>query len=258
MLGTTALKNEPKAAHTQLTPAGFICLDIETCHASEKVIAAASESWTPPANVKDPDKIEQKRVEAMMKIREKSALLDASPIGCISARTEREGRVFNGINKKEYKVNHSEVIPCGDEKGMLEEFRTWLDGVTTDDTVLIGFNHISFDLPRLRAGYIRHRLKLPRILAPRLLEDERQPAVDVMRLYLKWFTAENHREIFISLDEVARGLGLPSYKDRIDGSVVPDFIKDGKIKEVLTYCAVDTMATLQAYLLMTSTAKEME
>lgn len=258
MLGTIPKKAEAGHAHTSLTPANFVCVDIETGHASEAVIKAASDAWTPPSNMKDPDKIEQRRVEALLKIRDKSALLDASPIVCISARTEKEGRIFNGINKKKYEVNHSDVISSGDERGMLEAFRAWLDEVTTDETVVIGFNLISFDLPRLRGAYVRHRLRLPRILTPRLLEDERQPAVDVMRLYLKWFTAENHSEIMISLDEVVRALGLPTYKDRISGAQVPEFVREGKIKEVLTYCAVDTMATLQAYLLMISSAKDME
>ncbi len=243
--------------HTLLTPARIVCLDIETGHADEKYIKAEIERWEPPSNYKDPDKIEAKRAEDAVKIREKSALLDGSPIVCIAARTEKVGRIFNGVSKKTFDVNHSEVIGSGNEKKMLEDFRTWLDSVTNDQTCLIGFNLLAFDLPRLRGAYMRHRLKLPKILTPRILEDERQPAVDVMRLYLKWFTAKHHNLIMISLDEVIRALELPPYKDRIDGSQVPDLIKAGKVKEVLTYCAVDTLATLQAYLLMTSSASDM-
>lgn len=253
-------KDKPKAAAKPhaFEPARLVCLDIETGHATEKLIKEEIERWEPPSNVKDPEKIEARRQEATVKIREKSALLDGSPIVCISARTEKVGRIFNGINKKSYSINHSEVVSSGNERQMLVDLREWLDGVSNEETVLVGFNLISFDLPRIRGAFMRNRLRLPKILTPRLLEDERQPVVDVMRLFLKWFTAEYHSDLMISLDEVIRRLDMPRYKDRISGAQVPDFVKDGKVKEVLTYCAVDTMATLQAYLLMTSTASDLE
>src|SRR5579872_1949576 len=88
--------------HTALNPAHVVCLDIETGHADEKYIKAEIERWEPPSNYKDPDKIEAKRKEDAEKIRERSALLDGSPIVCIAARTEKVGRIFNGINRKNY------------------------------------------------------------------------------------------------------------------------------------------------------------
>lgn len=247
-----------ESAHTALMPARLICLDIETCHADKKAIEREIACWKAPSNYKDPDKIEKKRQEDAAKTKERSALLDASPIGCISARTEKVGIVFNGLDRKDYDVNHSTVVSAGNERDMLMAFREWADASTDDKTLLVGFNIIGFDLPRLRAAYMRHMLKLPKILAPRLLDDERQPAVDVMRLFLKWFTADMHGEIFISLEEVCRRLGLPAYKDKVDGSMIPDLIEKGEIKKVLTYCAVDTMSELEAYMRMTSSASEME
>lgn len=254
----TDTKEKPAPSAHALVPAKLVSLDIETCHATDKLIEEEIARWEPPSNMKDPEKIEARKAEAAVKIRERSALLDGSPIACVSARTERVGVIFNGVNKKSYTIAHSEVASLGNEKAMLAGFRDWLDGIANEATVLLGFNLISFDLPRLRGAFVRHRLRLPRILTPRLLEDERQPVVDVMRLFLKWFSAEYHNDIMISLDEVIRRLRMPAYKDRISGAEVPDLIKNGKVKEVLTYCSLDSMATLQAYLFMTSASADLE
>ena len=244
--------------HTTLDPAHVVCIDIETGHAPKKAIEREIEDWTPPKNLVDEEKIKKAREDFISKVTEKSALLDASPILCISARTEKGGMLFNGMDSKSYKVNHSQVVSCGNERMMLEAFRMWLDNVTTDQTIIIGFNIYGFDLPRMRAAFMRHKLRLPRIMAPRLLSDERQPTVDVMKTFLRGFTAEYSNEKDISLNEVAFRLSLPQYKDQIDGSKIPDLARAGKVREILTYCAVDTMATLRAHQLMTSTAPDME
>lgn len=254
----TAITNGKVYGHTSLTPANLVCIDIETGHADKKVVDDEIARWEPPSNMKDAEKIEAKRKEASEKIRDRSALLDASPIACIAVRTEKVGRIFNGLDKKAYAVNHSDVISAGNEKKMLTDFREWMDAITTEHTVLIGFNIYSFDLPRLRAAFMRHRLKLPNILTPRLLDDEKQPTIDVMKMFLRGFTADCVDDRMISLREVEHRLGLPEYKDKISGAEVPDMIVKGKIKEVLTYCAVDTLSTLQAYLLMTSSSPEMQ
>jgi predicted 3'-5' exonuclease similar to PolB exonuclease domain len=242
--------------HTAITPANVICLDIETGDAPEPIIKRALAAWEPPSNYKDPEKIEEKRKEAEEKIREKAALLDGAPIACVAARTEKVGRIFNGLTKKEYKVNHSTVVSCGTEAAMLEEFRSWLDEITTEQTTLIGFNIKGFDLRRLRSAYVRHRMKLPKVFTPRILDDERQPLVDVMLMYLRWYGPDYQRQ-FISLEEVCVALDLPHGKDLVAGSEIPGLIRQGKVKEVLMHAAVDTLATLTAYLLMSSSAPEL-
>lgn len=253
----TAQTNGKVHGHTSLIRARLVCLDIETGHADRKVIETEIQRWTPPSNMKDEAKIAEKRAAAEKTISEKSALLDASPVACISVRTDKVGVVFNGMDKKSYSVNHSQVISGGSEKKMLIDFREWLDTVTDDKTVLIGFNIFSFDLPRLRAAFLRHRLKLPKVLTPRVLDDEKQPIIDIMRMFLKGFTADCAGDFCISLKEVEHRLGLPEYKDKISGAEIPDLIVKGEIKKVLTYCAVDTMSTLQAYMLMSSSSPEM-
>lgn len=250
MITTTAPKEN--SVHNALMPARLISIDIETGNASKEVIQAAVDLWTPPGNVKDKAKIDERRNEYAAKTREKSALLDGSPIACIAVKTDRMGIVFNGCDKEDHKVEGSAVISAGDEASMLAAFREWANAAASEETILVGFNLWSFDLPRIRAAFMRHRLKLPKILQPRLLDDERQPSVDVMKLFLKNFTSEYADERYISLSEVIQKLGLPGYKDVISGAMVPKLLDEGKVAEVLAYCFVDTLSTMDAFLLMTS------
>lgn len=253
---SAAATADPLAAVPALVPARYLSADIETANCDAKlldeIVAREMDGWEPPANYKDPTKIAERKKEAEQKIREKSALLDCSPIACVALRTETESVVFNGVDGKKYSVNHSVVLSCGEERAMLLKMRDWLDSRTNAGTIVIGFNILGFDLPRLRVAYARNKLRLPAILTPRILEDERQPVVDVMKMYLNWFTADAHGRPMISLGDVIERLGLPAYKNRIDGSMIPTLIAEGRVAEVLEYCALDTSATLTAWLRMTS------
>lgn len=239
------------------TPALYVVHDIETGHAPKKVIDATIKRWKAPSNMKDEEKIEARRKEYAKKVREKSALLDAAPIICIANRTDKIAVVFNGMSDKEYTIEGVETVPCGNERGMLIAYREWLDKSSNEETALVGFNLFAFDMPKLRAAYVRHRLRLPGVLQPRPL-DKQQPAVDIMRLFLKYFTTEKHGDRMISLEEVLDRLGLPEYKTRVNGAQVPGLHKRKKFKEILTYAAIDAIAEWTAYLLLTSQESSME
>ena len=58
-------------------------------------------------------------------------------------------------------------------------------------------------------------------------------------------------ERYVSLDAVARALGIPTPKQVISGEDVPRLHRDGMIAEIITYCAIDVATTESAYLLMT-------
>jgi predicted PolB exonuclease-like 3'-5' exonuclease len=62
-----------------------------------------------------------------------------------------------------------------------------------------------------------------------------------------------HRDAqFIGLETVCRSLGIPRPKEVVDGSMVPQLVREGRAAEVCTYCAVDVAATAEAFRLMTS------
>jgi predicted 3'-5' exonuclease similar to PolB exonuclease domain len=229
----------------------FLVLDIETGEASEQEIEAACRRYRPPSNIKDPFKIKDNVEAAHKKIREKSALLDAAPILCMSARAGQEGLIFNGMDAQLHQVPGFNVLSSGSEAAMLTRIREYLDAATSPETVMVGFNILHFDLPKLRFAYLRHRLPLPKILLPHSA-DEARPPVDLMRLFLKHFTSELAGDLFVTLDEVTDRLGLPQYKDRVSGSEIPAMAKAGRVQEVLAYSALDCLATWQSYFLMTN------
>jgi hypothetical protein len=74
----------------------YIVTDIETGSCSNEQIQAALSAWKPPANVRDPEKIEVRRKEAEIRLRDKSALLDGSPILCTGVCSDTQAVVFDG------------------------------------------------------------------------------------------------------------------------------------------------------------------
>ena len=237
--------------------AEFICLDIETGDAPAEAVAAAIADWKAPANVKDPEKIEARRQEAIAKFNGKAALLDASPVLCVALQSDRSRLVFNGMDASTPVIDGWPVSPCGDERGLLLALRAWLDANTGPETVIVGHNLRAFDLPKLRGAYVRHGLKLPAILKPRLRDEERAETVDTAALF-KAFSMEHRDDFCPSLDTVAASFGIPRPKQHMTGADCPRLFHEGQVQTVLTYCCVDTATTARAYQLMTSTAPDLE
>jgi hypothetical protein len=283
-------------------PAAWLCLDLETGDAPEEAITAAIEAWkpgngaktadeinaeaeraaatwTPPSNIKDPvkieerreaalakieadrigalAKIEERRAEAAARIQEKSALLDAAPVVCIGVQTDQEAVEFNGMDMTAFDIGGMPAVPCGDERNMLIWLRDWLDLRTGPGTVIVGQNIRNWDLPKLRNAYLRHRLRLPAIFAPRILDSDPMPAIVDTASLFKAFSAEHRDNFCPSLDVICAGLGIPKPKSVISGADVPRLYREGRYHEILIYNAVDREATTRAYLLMTGQADDL-
>lgn len=234
-----------------LTPpapaARFIVLDLETGDAPEDAIQAAIDAWRAPSNWK-PETVEAKRQEQAEKIRERAALLDASPILCVGVRSDREAVMFSGLSDPgPLDLPGWRIESHPDERAMLDALRAWLDLITDEETTIAGHNIRNFDLPKLRGAYVCHRLPLPRCLRPR--EGQGQPVTDTMTLF-KAFSMEHRDDFAVSLDTVAAAFGIPRPKQFISGAEVPRLHRDGRIAEILTYCCIDVDATAEAYRLM--------
>lgn len=236
------------------TPANWLCLDIETGNAPEAAIQSAIDAWKAPSNWK-PETVEAKRTEAAEKIRDKAALLDASPVLCVAIKTDRDAVIFHGMNSAA-NVPGWTVQSGESERDMLADLRSWLDRMTTPETLIIGHNLRAFDLPKLRNAYIRHGMKLPEILKPRLRDEEKAETVDTMSLF-KAFSMQHRDDFMISLDNVAAGLGIERPKQVIDGSQVPKLHQAGEYEPILIYCAIDTATTARAWQLMSGNAPDL-
>ncbi|MFZ1643742.1 MAG: ribonuclease H-like domain-containing protein [Candidatus Contendobacter sp.] len=236
--------------------AAFVVLDLETGNAPTQAIAAAMEEWKAPGNWK-PDTVAAKRREAAEKIIEKAALLDASPILCVAIQTDRTRLILNGMDASAPEIDGWPVMPCGDERGLIQALRFWLDTNTTAETTVVGHNIRAFDLPKLRHAYVRHSLRLPEILKPRLRDENKAETVDTASLF-KAFSMEHRDDFCPSLDTVAASFGIPRPKQHMSGAECPRLFQDGQIATVLTYCAVDVATTTRAYQLMTANAPDLD
>lgn len=240
----------PLAAH-MLAPAQYAVIDIETGFAPQASIDAALEAWKPPKTWKE-ETVAAKRAEMAEKAEEKSALLDAAPIICLALKTDRMAVILNGMDASSHEIPGWLCLPCGDERGLLVALRTILDSSAAPDTVIAGHNILNFDLPKIRNAYLRNRLRLPMAL-----QDQIQPVTDTMR-QIRYFSMENADERYVSLDTVARVLGIPQPKQVITGADCPRLHKEGRIAEICVYCCVDVATTERAYLLMTGQAQDLE
>jgi len=225
-----------------------VCLDIETCNAPEEVVLTAMRFWRPPANIKDEGKIAERRADKEASLREKSALLDGAPIGCVAIVTDMGSAIFSIIRNTPPKLEDipAEVFAYATEREMLIGMRDWLNARAGQDTAVIGHNCIHFDLPKIRQAYIRHKLQLP------LLMNVDGPQVyDTMKQFIRAFTTEHEGDYHVKLAEVQSKLGLQEYKEVISGDKVPGLIAQGVAVPVLAYCWLDTWTTYQAFLAMT-------
>ena len=235
-----------------------ICIDIETCHASEEAIQAEIELYKGQSNWK-PETIEKNKAENAVKVREKSALLDCAPIASIAVCDESgESVVFHWLLLDSGQQDGFYSHKSENERNMLIAFRDWANACCDDMTTIVGFN-LGFDLPHLRIAYTRHNLKLPVLLVPR----SGNQIADVMYLFTKYFTSKDM--MFIGLEEVAKRLGIAVEGKQLHGADVPDYVKngfaDGDIgndlhRDVIVYNAIDVLLTMRAFLICTGQAGE--
>jgi hypothetical protein len=203
-----------------------------------------SAQWKAPSNWKA-ETVEAKRAEAAEKIREKAALLDASPILCVGLRSDREAVMFNGMGELEpLDLPGWTIESHPDERAMLAALGAWLNAHTDDQTALVGHNVRAFDLPKLRGGFVRHQLPLPACLKPR--DGQSQPVTDTMSLF-KSFSMEHRDDFAVSLDVVAHAFSVPRPKQYVSGADVPRLHREGQTAPILTYCCIDVDATAEIY-----------
>jgi hypothetical protein len=133
-----------------------------------------------------------------------------------------------------------------DEGRTLRAFWKLLKEFRTDRDVIVGHNIISFDLPFLYKRSIINRVNPSVELC--FARYRSRPLFDIMCEWNKWDMKK-----FISLDELARILGLESSKNGgIDGAHVYDRFCEGCHQEIADYCMRDVKVTREIYYRMIS------
>jgi DNA polymerase elongation subunit (family B) len=245
--------------------AKHICFDIETGNADADGIETSARYVKAASNIKDPVKAEKNLADKRAKLDGKAALLDSAPIACMAFVTEAQSAVFYHVGHpwpkglkpvKSIKGCEAPLFGLKDEREMLMACREWMDKRGQPVSVLIGHNLEAFDLPKIRIAFVRHNLRLPLVLQPEA-RDVGVEVYDTQHKFLRFFTAEKHRQPFISLEEMEARLGLPSYKDRVSGAEVPGMVAKGQLREVLTYMWLDALSTYAGFRAMTGQRKDL-
>lgn len=150
------------------------------------------------------------------------------------------GRICSiGIIKEDNTGIITQEVLHGEEKDILEKF--W--ALVKDVNLFIGHNVFGFDFPFIYQRSIINGIK-PRELSFARYRSE--PIFDTMQEWSKWSFGNSK-----SLDTLARVLGLPTSKDEMDGSMVWDYFKDGRVEEINKYCMKDVELTRKVYYKMT-------
>jgi predicted PolB exonuclease-like 3'-5' exonuclease len=109
-------------------------------------------------------------------------------------------------------------------------------------TQVIGFNHHAFDLRFLLQRYVVNKIRPHTIM----LRAAKAKAWDEDKVFdcMVQFAGFGNR---ISLDKTCLALGITSPKSEMDGSMVNQFVLDGRLDEVADYCLRDVRATREVY-----------
>lgn len=141
-----------------------------------------------------------------------------------------------------YALNEQPVeVVWGEEPQILETF--WHQAAVIDrrSDRFVGHNIYDFDFPFI--------VKRSRILGvppghgglPNFARYRQNPIYDTMREWDLWSNR------YVSMDLLAKALGLPTSKDLMDGSEVAGYYAAGRIEEICEYCKKDVALTRQIY-----------
>jgi predicted PolB exonuclease-like 3'-5' exonuclease len=108
---------------------------------------------------------------------------------------------------------------------------------------LVTFNGHTFDLPVLRYRAMMHSVAAPALAARGYFDRAGEDMVDLCDLL-----SAQERHARVSLNELARVLGLPGKPSGVDGGKVETMVQEGRFAEVADYCTSDVLNTFRAWL----------
>jgi 3'-5' exonuclease len=132
-------------------------------------------------------------------------------------------------------VNGPVEILEGEERTILESF--WR--LATEANLFVGHNIFDFDLRFIWQRSIIHQIRPSREIP--FARYRSYPVFDTMHEWSRW--GRGH----VSLDLLARALGIPSPKECLDGSKVYPYFRAGRFADICDYCKCDVDTVRQVY-----------
>jgi 3'-5' exonuclease len=126
------------------------------------------------------------------------------------------------------------------EQKLIQDF---VDRLATHQPRLVSFNGHTFDLPVLRYRAMMHRVSAPGLAARAYFDRAGSDMIDLCDLL-----SAQERHARVSLQELARVLGLPGKPAGVDGAQVETMMSQGRIADVADYCRSDVINTYRAWL----------
>ncbi|HSA83799.1 MAG TPA: ribonuclease H-like domain-containing protein [Patescibacteria group bacterium] len=176
----------------------------------------------------------------ILKKRKNMEALDDDGVHNMTALEGTFGRICSiGIIKEGPQGIIQKEVFSGDEKQMLKDFWKAGNGVWR----FVGHNIWGFDLPFIYKRSIIYGVR------PIMLPFARYRNVPIYDTMMEWelWNMQNRQK----LDTLAKVLGLPTSKDEMDGSMVAEYFKQGRIEEINKYCMKDVELTRKIYYKMT-------
>ncbi len=143
----------------------------------------------------------------------------------------------------EPEANSPVEVLRGEEPEILRNF--WR--LATDCHLFVGHNILDFDLRFIYQRSVIHQIKPSREIP--FARFRNNPVYDTMHEWSKW--GREH----ISLDLLARALGIPSPKETLDGSKVYPYYCAGKLADICEYCKRDVESVREVYRRLTFTQR---
>jgi hypothetical protein len=208
-------------------------------------ITKAMESVSAPANYKDADKIAQY-------IADKKASLQAEFAAKLADKIHATG--LDGSFGRVFCIGWAQdddeptTVYGTDERYVLETFGKCLriDPNEQHSTTVIGHNVSAFDLRFLSQRFVVNGIRPPFVIA-RAAQAKPWEQEKVFDTMVQWAGVGQR----ISLERLCLALSIPTPKAEFDGSMVWQYVQDGKHDEVARYCERDVEATRAVHRRMT-------
>jgi 3'-5' exonuclease len=126
------------------------------------------------------------------------------------------------------------------ERELIQDF---VDRLLPLGARLVTFNGHTFDMPVLRYRAMMHSVSAPALVNRPYFDRNRDDMVDLCDLL-----SAQERHARVSLNELARVLGLPGKPAGLDGGQVEAMVQEGRLAEVADYCRSDVVNTYGAWL----------
>jgi DNA polymerase elongation subunit (family B) len=215
-------------------------------------LTKALESVCAPANYKDAEKIAEYCAN-------KKATLQAEFMDSLKQKIESTG--LDGSFGQVFCIgwaqdnDHPTTSYGLNEREVLESFGRLLRVQPNEqhNTTVIGHNVSAFDLRFLQQRFIVNGIRPPMVIA-RAAQAKPWEADRVFDTMVQWAGVGGR----VSLDKLCLALSIPTPKADFDGSMVWQYVQDGKHDEVARYCERDVIAARAVHRRMTFQTESVE